>query len=74
VTWKKEAACKNMGVTLFFNKRTPTERNETINLCNSCPVKKQCLEYALEFEKADSLRIGIWGGLNPYERSEYNAK
>jgi hypothetical protein len=74
VGWKEEAACKGKGVTLFFNRRTPAERDSVIELCNSCPVKKQCLVYALDFEKTDSLRIGIWGGLNPNERAEYESR
>lgn len=63
-----------MGVTLFFNRRTPAEREIVNNVCGLCPVKKECLEYALEFENTDSLRIGIWGGLNPNERADNATK
>ena len=30
-------------------------------LCSDCPVKSQCLEYALEFPPADM--HGVWAGL-----------
>lgn len=33
-------------------------------LCNQCPVKDACLEYAL---KAPEVH-GVWGGLSPKER------
>lgn len=32
-------------------------------LCNTCPVRTQCLEYALEFPAADM--HGVWAGLTP---------
>ena len=33
-------------------------------LCGSCPVKLQCLEYALDAGES----IGVWGGTSPKER------
>jgi hypothetical protein len=33
-------------------------------LCGQCPVKNECLEYALESYEP----YGIWGGLSPRER------
>lgn len=35
------------------------------DLCNSCPIRAQCLEFAL----ANNEAYGIWGGLTPQERS-----
>lgn len=32
-------------------------------LCNTCPVKPECLDYALEFPSADM--HGVWAGLTP---------
>ena len=34
------------------------------NLCDSCPIKFQCLQAALENQEG----YGIWGGLTPKER------
>lgn len=34
------------------------------NLCEECPVKFECLQYALESNEQE----GIWGGLTPAER------
>lgn len=36
---------------------------EAKKLCASCPVKQECLEWALEHEEH-----GIWGGSTPGER------
>ena len=35
-------------------------------ICERCPVRFECLEYALESNE----REGIWGGLAPWERRE----
>jgi WhiB family redox-sensing transcriptional regulator len=33
-------------------------------LCNTCPIKKECFEYALETNQ----EFGIWGGTSASER------
>jgi WhiB family redox-sensing transcriptional regulator len=33
-------------------------------LCRSCPIRLQCLEYALENDE----NLGFWGGMSPRER------
>jgi WhiB family redox-sensing transcriptional regulator len=35
-------------------------------VCASCPVQAHCLDYALE----NSIKYGIWGGLNEEERAQ----
>ena len=37
-----------------------------IDMCRSCPVLKQCLEYALRHP--ESTEYGIWGGTTPFQR------
>ena len=37
-----------------------------IAMCRSCPVLKQCLEYALRHP--ESTEYGIWGGTTPFQR------
>lgn len=34
-------------------------------LCGDCPIREQCLEFAL----ANNEAYGIWGGLTPQERN-----
>lgn len=38
--------------------------NEAREICASCPVRLECLEFAL----ARKERFGMWGGLTPIER------
>jgi hypothetical protein len=38
--------------------------------CLDCPVRRNCLEWALEHEDGAEYREGIFGGLTPRERSE----
>ena len=59
--WMERAACKGQTKVMF-----PRYHNdkyyvtEAKKLCSKCPVKKSCLEYALEFPPADL--SGIWAG------------
>lgn len=40
--------------------------SEHLKYCNVCPVKTECLDYALEHSDV----IGIWGGTSSYERGQ----
>lgn len=69
--WQDRAACKGMDPTIFFgpeNAETVKEKRDREDaakeVCNTCPVKQECLEYALEAREA----YGIWGGLTELER------
>lgn len=69
--WQDLAACKGMDPTLFFGPEHPEtvkekrDREEAAKaVCNTCPVKQECLEYALEAREA----YGIWGGMTELER------
>ena len=48
-----------------FAKGRSSEIVNVKKLCARCPVRKQCLEYAL----ANPDLQGIWGGLGPAERN-----
>lgn len=59
----EEAACRNEDLELFF--AIDDGREELAKqVCRRCPVRWECLTYALETHQ----RHGIWGGLNPEER------
>lgn len=49
---------------LFFASSNSTKRAEAVDLCQSCPIRAQCLSYAV----AAAEREGIWGGLTAAER------
>lgn len=39
---------------------------DAVSVCEECPVKAECREYALTHEE----KFGVWGGLYPQERFE----
>lgn len=72
--WEEHARCRVVGVEVFFPEgnggRFRAAADEAKAVCDGCPVRRQCLDYALRIEggaEAGS-RAGIWGGLTPRER------
>lgn len=59
----EEAACRNEDLELFFAVGDGREE-EAKAVCRRCPVRWECLTYALETRQ----RHGVWGGLTPDER------
>ncbi|MCU1361871.1 MAG: putative WhiB family transcriptional regulator [Ilumatobacteraceae bacterium] len=67
-TWRGQAICRDTDPDLFFPIGTTGQALVQIDrakeVCGMCPVKSECLEYALETNQ-DS---GIWGGLDEEQR------
>ncbi len=63
----KNGICDQTDHDLFFdgNKRGPKQR-QAKDLCQICPMRTACAEYAIIFEEM----YGVWGGLNPDERTK----
>lgn len=61
--WKQYAACKHADTRLFFPERGDPV-HEAKAICATCPVREQCLEYALAIPNC----VGIWGGKSGKER------
>ena len=66
--WRTDAACRDEDPELFFPIGTTGPAVEQSaaakQVCTSCPVREECLEFAL----ATNQDAGIWGGLNEDER------
>ena len=66
--WRQHAICRDTDPDLFFPIGTTGQALVQIDrareVCNQCPVKVDCLEFALETNQ-DS---GIWGGASEEER------
>ena len=66
--WRSDSACRDTDPDLFFPVGTTGQALVQIErareVCNQCPVKRDCLEFALETNQ-DS---GIWGGTSEEER------
>jgi WhiB family redox-sensing transcriptional regulator len=70
VSWQDRAACRDMDVLFFGPDGEPRPEREireaeAKKVCVSCPVRRQCLDYAL----GNSIKHGIWGGLDQEERA-----
>jgi WhiB family redox-sensing transcriptional regulator len=50
----------------FFARSLP-EAREAIRVCERCPVRQQCLEYAVD----NDMDLGVWGGLTERQRRSY---
>lgn len=68
MTWFHAAACLGTDVESFFPERRPPDPL-ALRVCRGCPVRRECLESAME-EEADSgrNRHGIRGGLSAPQR------
>ena len=69
--WQTMAACRGHSAAMFFapthferkEARASRERQAKA-VCAMCPVRKECLDYALRIHEPH----GIWGGLSEIER------
>lgn len=66
--WMDHAACSGEDINLFFPPSAGEEHQPQIEqakeICRRCPVRAECLEYALMLP----IRHGIFGGLDEVER------
>lgn len=63
ILWSK-AACKGL-TSIFFPERDHlVAQSRAKQICNGCPVRQTCLDYALSTREPN----GIWGGKTEEER------
>lgn len=63
--FKNRAACEGTDTSLWFpnNSHDYPEKELLIRICNGCPARQECLEYALEYDVD-----GFWAGTLAYQR------
>jgi WhiB family redox-sensing transcriptional regulator len=61
--WKLKAACRDLDTSLFFPD-SEADAAPAQEVCAGCPVRAECLEFALATRQHD----GVWGGLTETER------
>lgn len=61
--WRNRAACRGIDPDIFFPV-TDEEAEPAKAVCNACPVREACLEFALAARE----REGVWGGATERER------
>jgi WhiB family transcriptional regulator, redox-sensing transcriptional regulator len=63
LAWRQNAACQGLDPDIFY----PPSDEEAVSaksVCESCPVRQPCLEFALSVREKD----GVWGGCTERER------
>ena len=70
-SWESRAACREADARCFVPPMSGESAGDrrvresaAKQICADCPVRRECLEYALRVREA----FGIWGGLNETER------
>lgn len=64
--WQAEGLCAlptNSQLVDYFFSKIPLEKYAAKNLCFTCPVRQQCLQWALENKQI----WGVWGGKDEVE-------
>lgn len=61
LSWQAEARCATEDPVMFI--QGPAE--QALAICALCPVRQQCLDYAVENDE----RFGVWGGVSAEERA-----
>jgi WhiB family redox-sensing transcriptional regulator len=61
--WQERAVCAQTDPEAFFPEKGGSVRAAK-KVCRACPVRAECLDYALEHHE----RFGVWGGLSERER------
>ena len=76
-TWRMHAECRGDNAVHFFApshfERKPEKdarENAARTLCRRCPVRDECLDYAMTVDEPH----GIWGGMNELERRRLQRK
>ena len=62
--WKENGTCRQTDPELWFADTSRRTKARAATICGSCPVRRQCLAWALVFDE----EYGIWGGLDATER------
>jgi WhiB family redox-sensing transcriptional regulator len=69
-SWESRALCRDVDAGFIppLREESDTERrtreSAAKRVCAACPVRRECLEYALRVGE----EFGIWGGMNEVER------
>ncbi len=68
--WRDQALCLGMDTTDWIFERDLRGQKiakvyeDAIKICEECPVRSECLAFAIEWKCFD----GVWGGTMPHQR------
>lgn len=61
--WRSRAACRNVDPDLFFPAADDAKTiRAALEICEGCPVRRQCGEYADTHRVLGYSVAGVWGG------------
>ncbi len=75
MTWRDHAACRSADLETFFigfgrgrgqGRYSNAELARALALCAGCPVRVECLDYAMTTYQD----VGIWGGMIASQRKK----
>lgn len=61
--WRDDALCAQVDTDAFFPGKGGSPRVAK-TICGRCPVRAECLEFAIEMDITE----GVWGGLSGKQR------
>lgn len=64
LSWRLRGACRGLDPEIFYSAGEDEGVERAKDVCGSCVVQQQCLEYALANRESE----GIWGGATEKER------
>jgi WhiB family redox-sensing transcriptional regulator len=59
--WQSRAECRGEDLALFFD---PDRQAEAVEICGWCPVRDECLDWAIGL----NIGYGVYGGMTADER------
>lgn len=63
--WQSQAECRGSDPSVFFpDSQTTDALRPALFICKGCPVRQQCLDWALDTHQ----EFGIWGGMTEGDR------
>lgn len=62
--WQERGTCRQTDPELWFADTSRRTKARAASICGSCPVRRQCLSWAVVFDE----EYGVWGGLDAAER------
>ena len=57
----ERAACRNYDLSIWYDR---SKAAEVIAICNRCPIRKECLDFAIDNYETE----GVWGGKSLWAR------
>lgn len=65
--WTENAACKGQPRYVFFPEPGPGTGARAREICEGCPIRRECLDFAIETRQ----EYGIWGGMDTKARQAF---